>query len=80
MNVTELLPLLRCPETRQPLTVARAADLARVNQLIASGVQTRGGKKPAAPIDAGLIRDDRKFLYPIRNEIPIMLIEEAIPF
>jgi len=30
-------------------------------------------------IDAGLVRADGKFLYPIRHDIPIMLVDEAIP-
>jgi uncharacterized protein YbaR (Trm112 family) len=30
-------------------------------------------------IDGGLIqKDDRKYLYPIRDEIPILLIDESI--
>jgi uncharacterized protein YbaR (Trm112 family) len=31
------------------------------------------------PIDGGLLRSDRKVLYPIRQNIPIMLIDQAIP-
>jgi uncharacterized protein YbaR (Trm112 family) len=31
------------------------------------------------PLDGGLIRGDRKMLYPIREDIPVMLIEEGIP-
>ncbi len=30
-------------------------------------------------IDGGLVREDGKCLYPIRGNIPIMLIDEAIP-
>jgi len=30
-------------------------------------------------LDGGLIRADRKILYPIREDIPVMLIEEGIP-
>jgi uncharacterized protein len=30
-------------------------------------------------LDGGLIRSDRKILYPIRDHIPVMLIEEGIP-
>jgi uncharacterized protein YbaR (Trm112 family) len=31
------------------------------------------------PVDGGLVRSDGRFLYPIRDDIPIMLVEEAIP-
>ena len=30
------------------------------------------------PLDEGLIREDDKVLYPVREDIPIMLIDEAI--
>jgi uncharacterized protein len=30
-------------------------------------------------LDGGLVRSDRKILYPIREDIPVMLIEEGIP-
>ncbi len=32
----------------------------------------------ADPIDEGLVREDAKILYPVREDIPIMLIDEAI--
>jgi uncharacterized protein YbaR (Trm112 family) len=25
------------------------------------------------------VREDRKYLYPIRQDIPVMLVDEAIP-
>jgi uncharacterized protein YbaR (Trm112 family) len=30
-------------------------------------------------LDGGLLRADRKILYPVREDIPVMLIEEGIP-
>ena len=33
----------------------------------------------ASKIDEGLVREDGLLLYPIRDDIPIMLIDEAIP-
>ena len=32
----------------------------------------------AEPLEEGLIREDDKILYPVREDIPIMLIDEAI--
>ena len=43
-------------------------------------LKNRGEEIVKEPIDAGLLREDRKYIYPIREDIPIMLIDEAIPF
>ena len=32
-----------------------------------------------SPSEAAIIREDGTFAYPIREEIPVMLIDEAIP-
>lgn len=75
-----LLEVLRCPETHQTLTVADDALLATLNEQIAAGTLTnRGGEPVAEPIDGGLLREDGQYLYLIRDEIPEMLIESAIP-
>ena len=29
--------------------------------------------------DSGLVREDRTILYPVRDDIPIMLVDESIP-
>ena len=76
----ELLDILCCPETKQDLSLAEESMIAKINLLIKEGkVKNRGGETVREPIDAGLIRQDRKYLYPIRENIPIMLIDEAIP-
>jgi uncharacterized protein YbaR (Trm112 family) len=75
----ELLDILACPETKQPLTLAEPALLAALNERIAQGTLTnRGGAPVTETIDGGLVREDRRYLYPIREDIPIMLIDEAI--
>lgn len=75
-----LLDILVCPETKQPLSVADAALLDRLNAAIRQGgVKNRGGQPVSTPIDEGLVRKDGTVLYPVRDDIPIMLIDEAIP-
>jgi uncharacterized protein YbaR (Trm112 family) len=76
----ELLKILCCPETHQSLREAAPDLVARLNQQIISGqLKNRGGKTVTGTLSGGLIRDDGKYLYPIREEIPIMLVDEALP-
>jgi uncharacterized protein YbaR (Trm112 family) len=76
----ELLKILCCPETHQEVRVAEAALIERLNrQIAASGLKNRAGQLVAEKLDGGLLRTDGKFLYPIRQDIPVMLVDEAIP-
>ena len=76
----DLLDLLVCPDTMQPVRLAGEEVLARLNERIRSGdVRTQGGAEVKDPLDSGLIREDGQVLYPIRDDIPIMLVDEAIP-
>jgi len=76
----ELLKIMCCPETHQPIAVADPALIEKLNQLIAAGqLKNRAGQPIKEKIDGGLVREDKKFAYPIRENIPIMLIDEAIP-
>ena len=76
----ELLAILACPENKSPVRLADPEMLERLNARIRAGsVTTRGGDAVSDEIEAGLVREDGKYLYAIRDDIPIMLIDEAIP-
>jgi len=75
----DLLAILCCPESHQPLTPAAAETLAALNDRIAAGtVKNRQDQPVTESIEEGLVREDGKFLYPVRNGIPVLLIEEGI--
>lgn len=77
----ELLALLCCPETRQPLTLAGVKVLAKLESMrIAGGLRTRGGEEIREQIDGGLLRADGALFFLIRDGIPMLLPEEAIEF
>lgn len=75
----ELLEILVCPETKQPVRAADDDLVERVNEAIRAGrVENRAGEKVNDPIGGGLVREDGLILYPVREDIPIMLIDEAL--
>lgn len=76
----ELVELLCCPETHQPVREAEPALIARLNAQIAAGtLKNRAGQPVTERLEGGLVRADGKALYPIRDGIPVMLVEEGIP-
>ena len=75
----DLLSILACPQTHQPLREANAADLERINARIAAGgAKNVGGKPVSEPLKAGLVRQDEKRIYPIKDGIPVLLIDEGL--
>lgn len=75
----ELLAILACPETHQPLAQADGAFLERVNARIAAGgMKNVGGTAVDEPLEAGLVREDGKIVYPIKDGIPVLLVDEGI--
>jgi uncharacterized protein len=76
----DLLAILCCPETKQKVSLADDALIEAVNAASSRGqLKNKGNRPVSGPIDGGLIREDREVLYPIRENIPVMLIEEGIP-
>ena len=75
----DLLQILACPETRQPLAEADSSVLEALNAKIsAGGLSNRGGNEVNEALTAGLLREDGKIVYPIREGIPVLLIDEGI--
>ena len=76
----QLLDILACPETKEPVALADETLIAKLNTAIEAGtLRNRAGEQVTEKIDGGLVREDHKYLYPIRDDIPIMLIDEGIP-
>lgn len=75
----ELLKILVCPENKTPVTLADDALVEKINAAIAANtLKNKAGEAVSEPIDGGLVREDGARLYMIREDIPIMLIDEAI--
>ena len=76
----ELLKILVCPEDRSPLTAADESLVQRLNEAISAGrLKNRGGQVLQQQLDGALLRGDATLAYPIVDDIPMMLIDEAVP-
>jgi uncharacterized protein YbaR (Trm112 family) len=76
---TELLEILVCPETKQPVSLATAERLEELNQRIRSGqLRNRGGEIVSEELTEALVREDERVLYPVDDGIPVMLVDESI--
>ena len=79
MLTEEVLELLQCPLTGKNLSLASDQMILRVNEAIANGnARDRIEQKVSQKIDGGLVTDEGVWLYPIREEIPTLVVEEAI--
>ncbi len=76
----KLLEIICCPETKQDLKLADEKTISDLNDLVEKKELKNRIKQPVEKkLDGGLIREDGKYLYPIIEEIPILLIDESIP-
>jgi len=79
MPMEQLPEILRCPETKQKVSVAPPELVRSVREAQAAGRLFQASGKPvAAQMEAGLVREDGRLLYPVVDGIPVMLKEEAI--
>lgn len=76
----EILDLIRCPEKRVPLRPATEDELRLLNERIRSGTcRNRGGETVTEELAEALVREGGDVAYPIRDGIPILIIEEGLP-
>ncbi|MHC4814989.1 MAG: Trm112 family protein [Planctomycetota bacterium] len=76
----DFLKILVCPKTRKPLREASSDELGRVNQAIQAGqAQNAAGETVETPLESGLVPEEGNVIYPVRDGIPVLLTQEAIP-
>ena len=76
----DLLEILCCPETKEPLKLVAPETLAKINERIAAGkVQYENGETVTEALEEALITVDEQRIYAIKDSIPVMLVEESIP-
>ena len=75
----KLLEILCCPVSKTPLTVLGRQKLDKLNAAIESAdALFVGGEKVLDPLQEGLITEDGKVIYPVQEDIPILLEEKGI--
>jgi uncharacterized protein YbaR (Trm112 family) len=74
-----VLDILCCPLTQMPLEPLSAERLARLNECIAAGtVKNESKQLVAEQLREALVTRDGKLAYPVRDGIPVLLIDQGI--
>jgi len=75
----KLLEILCCPVSKSPLSRLERSRLDKLNRAISTGaVDQIDGTKVTEPLREALITADRKVIYPVLDEIPVLLSERGI--
>jgi uncharacterized protein YbaR (Trm112 family) len=75
-----LLDIVCCPATHLPLKLMPESTLARLNSRIGAGtVRYRDDSPVTEPLAQALMTSDERLAYAIRDDIPLLLEEQAIP-
>ena len=76
----ELVEILVCPDTKLNVDLAPAETVEKINLAIKESIVLNvDGQSVKEPLQDGLLREDDKIIYPVRDSIPVMLIGEGIP-
>lgn len=77
----EFVDMLCCPATRQDLRLATDEEVARLNETIRSGgLRNQADEDVDTPVNGALVRADNEVVYLIRQDIPILIADQAISF
>ena len=75
----KLLEILCCPVSKVALARLERSRLEKLNQAISTGsVQYVGGDPVKDPLQEALITENGKVIYPVRDDIPVLLAEKGI--
>ena len=76
----ELVEILVCPDTKLNVDLAPAETVDKINLAIKeNNILNIDGQSVKEPLEDGLLREDDKIIYPVRDCIPVMLVGEGIP-
>ena len=79
MFSNEFLQMIRCPITHSALQLAESSVVDALNERIAQGsLKNRSGEKVERALDAGLVGEPGEWLYPVFDQIPQLIADEAI--
>ena len=75
----KLLEILCCPVSKVPLNRLERSRLDKLNQSIAAGsVHTVRGAAVDEPLKEALITQDGRVIYPVIDDIPVLLEDRGI--
>ena len=75
----KLLEILCCPVSKTPLTMLGQEKLDKLNKAITDGEALYvDGEKVTGTLQEGLITEDGKVIYPVHDDIPVLLEEKGI--
>jgi uncharacterized protein YbaR (Trm112 family) len=76
----KLLDLICCPVTRSSLELLPERELHRLNELIAARrIKNREDSLVEEPLTEALVTRSGKLVYPVRDGIPVLLEDQAMP-
>jgi uncharacterized protein YbaR (Trm112 family) len=75
----KLVEILCCPVTKVPVKLISRDKLATLNRHIENGdINRQDGSMVTAPLESALITEDGRIVYPIEDDIPVMLEDQGI--
>ncbi len=76
----QLLDLIRCPLTRQPVASLPGDRLAKLNALINEHkIKSRDDTPVTVELAEALVTEDGNIAYPVIDGFPVMMEEHGIP-